>query len=245
MFPLRALSQSFFHFYHTIIDLGHFHPFRFSLHVLSDVFTIPFSFTHHLTDIYTHTDTHTHPARHVTQHHHIATRLQHHCVSLFPLAVGCTSFHFRRQRNGTFRSLRNAPLPFLPHYAKSEPPQRVYPRFPEADISSYLPLANTAQLKTIFLLFVLLLWTPPTPPIPQHAAQHKDCHSALTRQIAAATGCCHQVAFATSCSSNSIFLHKETLQHNPFENYKHFNNSTFNCYCHFIHTSRRATAMKY
>lgn len=111
--------------------------------------------------------TYTHTPRsqslHVTQHHHIATRLQHHCVSLFPLAVGCMSFHFRRQRNGTFRSLRNAPLPFLPHYAKSEPPQRVYPRFPEADIS-YLPLANTAQLKTIFLLFVLLLRTPPTPP---------------------------------------------------------------------------------
>lgn len=122
------------------------------------------------------------------------------------------------------------PLPFLPHYAKSEPPQRVYPRFPEADISSYLPLANTVQLKTIFLLFVSLLWTPPTPPIPLPAAQHKDCHSALTHQIAAATGCCHQVACATSRSSNSIFPHKEALHYNPFEKYEHFNKTTFSLF---------------
>lgn len=133
-------------------------------------------------------------------------------------------------------SEKRPPLPFLPHYAKSEPPQRVYPRFPEADISSYLPLANAAQLKTIFLLFVLLLWTPPTPPIPLPAAQHKDCHSALTRQIAAATGCCRQVAFATSCSSNSIFPHKETLRCNPFKNYEHFNKSTLSLFIVILYT---------
>lgn len=162
----------------------------FAFHRMSFLMYLQFlSHSHTILQTYTHTCTR--PARHVTRHHHIATRLQHHCISLFPQAVGCISFHFWRQRNGTFRSPRNAPLPFLPHYANSEPPQRVYPRFPEADISSYLRLANTAQLKTIFLLFVLLLWTPPTLPIPLPAAQHKDCHSALTCQIAAATGCCH------------------------------------------------------
>lgn len=85
------------------------------------------------------------------------------------------------------------------------------------------PLGKYGAAKNNFPLICLVIMDPSYSPIPLPAAQHKDCHSALTRQIAAATGCCHQVAFATSCSSNSIFPHKETLRCNPFENYQHFN----------------------
>lgn len=134
------------------------HYWSWSLSSVSFFTACPFSCIYNSFLICTPSHEHTHTPlspRHTTSPH---------CYHFSPLTVGCMSFHFQRQRNGTFHFLRNAPLPFLPHYAKSEPPQRVYPHFPEADISSYLPLANTAQLKTIFLLFVLLLWTPPTPP---------------------------------------------------------------------------------
>lgn len=105
----------FFHFCHTIIDLGHFHLFHFSLHVFSYVFTIPFSSVHHLTDIYTHAPLAKSP-RHTTSPHcyETATSLR----ITFPTSCGMHVFPFSETKEWHLSLSQKRPLAIPPPLCK-------------------------------------------------------------------------------------------------------------------------------
>lgn len=187
---------------------------------------------HHLTDIYTHAPLAKSP-RHTTSPHcyETATSLR----ITFPTSCGMHVFPFSETKEWHLSLSQKRPLAIPPPLCKIWTPTKSLSTFSRG-WHLLSPLGKYSTAKNNFPLICLVITDPSYSPIPLPAAQHKDCHSALTRQIATATGCCHQVAFATSCSSNSIFPQKETLQCNPFESYKHFNKSTWSLVIVILYT---------